>query len=213
MSAAGSQRKRRDIREEGPGALLRALRVRSGWTLGEVSARTGLPTSTLSTLENGRMSFSYDKQMQIARGLDIDIAQLLSPDPAQAQSQPVRVVGRRSITRAGEGVTVHSGTYVYSHMAADLLDKKFVPMVGEIRARSLDEFGEMIQHPGEEFVYVLTGTLELHTSIYAPVTLEEGDSIYFDSDMPHAYVAVGGRCRVLSICADGRPRPYLVRPE
>jgi transcriptional regulator with XRE-family HTH domain len=191
--------------------LLRALRVRNGWTLGDVSARTGLPASTLSKLENGRMSFSYDKLMQIARGLEIDIAQLLSPGPAQAQ--PVRVVGRRSLTRAGEGVTVHSGTYVYSHLAADLLDKKFVPMVGEIRARSLDEFGEMIQHPGEEFVFVLAGTLQLHTSIYAPVTLEGGDSIYFDSDMPHAYVAVGGHCRVLSICADGRPRPYLVSPE
>lgn len=205
MPAAAADRTRDDRAANSPGAAVRALRTRSGLTLGDVSARTGLPVSTLSKLENNRVSFSYDKLVQIARGLDVDIAQLLAPGTPSLE--PTRVGGRRSIMRAGEGVPVDSGTYSYAHLATELLNKQFVPMVGEIRARSLDEFGEMIRHPGEEFVYVLEGTLELHTGIYAPVTLEQGDSIYFDSDTPHAYVALGSRvCRVLSICADAPRR-------
>lgn len=188
-----------------PGALLKALRTRKGWTLAEVSERTGLPVPTLSKLENDKISFSYDKLMQVSRGLKLDIAELLSPK--MAETPGLRMVARRSVSKAGEGVAVDSGTYVYKHLATDLLDKAFVPMVGEIKARSLEEFGEMIQHPGEEFCYVLKGRLILHTSIYAPVILDEGDSIYFDSDMGHAYVSAGpGPCIMLSICSEGRNR-------
>ena len=58
-----------------------------------------------------------------------------------------------------------------------------------------------MRHPGEEYLYVLEGTLEFHTEIYAPVRLEKGDSVYFDSGIAHAYVAVGSKpCRVLSMC-------------
>ncbi|HEY0113988.1 MAG TPA: XRE family transcriptional regulator [Allosphingosinicella sp.] len=189
-----------DAGQDEPGSALRAIRVRNGWTLADVSERTGLQVSVLSKLENGKLSFSYDKLMKVSRGLNIDIAELLSPPTAQPTT---RVFGRRSIARGGKGVPVDAGSYVYQHLATDLLDKKFVPMVGVHCATSVEEFGEMMQHPGEEFVYVLKGTLELHTSIYAPVRLEEGDSIYFDSDTPHAYISGGSEpCIVLSICSD-----------
>jgi quercetin dioxygenase-like cupin family protein len=49
---------------------------------------------------------------------------------------------------------------------------------------------------------VLEGTVDLYTSLYAPVRLHAGDSIYFDSGMGHAYIAAGeGVCRVLSVCS------------
>ncbi|HLT91116.1 MAG TPA: XRE family transcriptional regulator [Woeseiaceae bacterium] len=186
-----------------PGAVLKLLRKRRGLTLADVSALTSLPVPTLSKLENGRISFTYDKMLQVANGLEINIAQLLSP--AGVDTPPTRLNARRSINRKGEGTCVDSGTYMIRHLAADLLDKGFVPMVGDIRARSIEEFGPMIQHPGEEFIYVLEGTLELHTSIYAPVRLEQGDSIFFDSDMGHAYINAGrGRCQVLTICSESR---------
>jgi uncharacterized cupin superfamily protein len=84
-----------------------------------------------------------------------------------------------------------------------------VPIIAEPHARSLAEFGELIRHPGEEFVYVLEGTVDLHTDLYTPARLEAGDSMYFDSGMGHAYIAVGlKRCRVLSICTQS----HLVEP-
>jgi transcriptional regulator with XRE-family HTH domain len=181
-----------------PGSVLKALRLANGWTLAEVSRRTGLPVSTLSKVENDKMSLSYDKLARISRGLEIDIGVLFSGVGAPA----AQATGRRSITRAGDGRLIVTDTYDSLYPATDLLNKRFVPIVSEIRARALAEFTEMIRHPGEEYAYVLEGTVQLHTELYAPVTLEAGDSIYFDSGMGHAYVAVGPEtCRVLTICS------------
>ncbi len=183
-----------------PGAVLKSLRLANGWTLAEVSRRTGLPVSTLSKIENDKMSLSYDKLARISRGLEIDIGLLFSTDGAAA---PLSLVtGRRSINRAGEGRVIETETYGHIYPATDLLNKRFVPIVAEVRARSLSEFSELIRHSGEEYTFVLEGTVELHTDLYAPVTLEVGDSIYFDSGMGHVYLSAGpGPCRVLSICS------------
>jgi len=183
-----------------PGGALRALRTARGWTLAEVSQRTGLPVSTLSKIENDRMSLSYDKLTRLCAGLEIDIAELFAAD--SLAMAPARVTGRRSITRAGEGRVIDTDDYLHRYPAADLLNKRFVPIIAEIHARSLKAFGELIRHPGEEYAYVLEGAVDLHTELYAPARLETGDSIYFDSGMGHAYIAVSpGRCRVLSICS------------
>ena len=145
------------------------------------------------------MSLSYDKLARISRGLEIDIGVLFSSEAAAPLSL---VTGRRSITRAGEGRLIDTEPYEHVYPATDLLNKRFVPIVVEVRARSLSEFSELIRHPGEEYTFVLEGTVELHTDLYAPVTLEVGDSIYFDSGMGHVYLSAGpGPCRVLSICS------------
>jgi transcriptional regulator with XRE-family HTH domain len=171
-----------------------------GWTLAEVSARTGLPVSTLSKVENDKMSLSYDKLARICTGLSIDISVLFGSEASAASAEGVS--GRRSITRAGEGKGIETETYNHLYPAADLLSKRFVPIVAEIKARTIDAFGEFIRHPGEEYAYVLEGAIELHTELYSPVLLRAGDSIYFDSGMGHAYVAAApGRCRVLAICS------------
>lgn len=182
-----------------PGLALRAWRKRKNWTLAEVGTRTGLPVSTLSKIENGKMSLSYDKLARLSAGLEIDIAQLFEPG---AVTPPSTISGRRIVIRAGTGLVIETENYSHVYPAADLLSKRFIPIVAEPRARSLDEFGELIRHAGEEYAYILEGTVEIHTDLYGPTRLEAGDSIYFDSGMGHAYIAVGhGRCRVLSICS------------
>src|SRR5476649_430805 len=88
-----------------PGAVLKALRRKNGWTLSEVSRRTGLPTSTLSKVENDKMSLTYDKLARISEGLNVDISRLFSGEADEAQSA---VNGRRSITRAGSGRAIET---------------------------------------------------------------------------------------------------------
>ena len=185
--------------EAKPGALLKALRLQKRLTLAEVSHRTGLPVSTISKVENSKMSLSYDKLRSLSTGLGIDVGVLFKP----AATSPVESTsGRRSIHKVGEGRRVETHLTSYLHLASELLDKRFVPLLCEVRARSLSAFGEMIRHPGEEFTYVLEGALELHSRWYAPVRLRAGESIFFDSGMPHAYIAVSkGPCRVLMICS------------
>jgi transcriptional regulator with XRE-family HTH domain len=195
MAESNSQRGNRAK----PGAVLKELRLQRGWTLAEVSERTGLPIATLSRVENGRMSLTFEKLLRLSDGLQIDFAELMS------STAKMGVVGdggtRRAIVRAGEGkaVAIPQGNYLY--VASELLNKKVIPIIGEVRAKSVSEYDDFLRHPGEEYIYVLEGTLEIHTEIYAPARLERGDSMYFDSGMPHAYVAVGSKpCRVLSIC-------------
>jgi transcriptional regulator with XRE-family HTH domain len=183
-----------------PGAALRNIRQRKGLTLSQVSKGADLPTSTLSKIENGKLSVTYDKLVRITASLGVDMAELFAasdnPTPVGERS------GRRSITRAGEGGVIDTANYNHFYLASDLLHKRFVPIITQIKARTLEEFGPMITHTGDEFTHVLEGELELHTELYAPTRLKKGDSIYFDSATPHAYLAAGSEpCWVLSVCS------------
>ncbi|MFZ0009330.1 MAG: XRE family transcriptional regulator [Steroidobacteraceae bacterium] len=199
---------------------MKALRRKHGWTLAEVSRRTGLPTSTLSKIENDKMSLTFDKLARLSASLRVDISALFNG--AAAADGAIDASGRRSITRSGEGKAIETQNYSHLYPSWDLLNKRIIPIVAELHARSLEEFGELIRHPGEEYAFVLEGEVDLYTSLYAPVRLKTGDSIYFDSGMGHAYVAASaGRCRVLSLCtapetqliaaSAGRPRAEHAR--
>ncbi len=182
------------------GESLKRFRKERGMTLAEAGAKSGMPMSTISKIENNKMSLSYDKLQRICTALEIDISQLFSGAPTAEKAAAPVSSGRRSINRRGTGYAINTPNYSHLYPAADLLNKRSVPIIAEIHVRSLAEFGEMIRHPGEEFATVLEGTVDLYTDLYAPARLETGDSIYFDSGMAHAYIAVGeGPCRVPGI--------------
>src|SRR4051812_13062226 len=103
-----------------PGEALRKARIASGLTLRDLAGRVGMPYSTLSKLENGKMSFTYDKLIRLAQGLGIDLQELMgsaSQAPASAAS------GRRSVTRAGEEALAESESYTHFYPAVDLVAK------------------------------------------------------------------------------------------
>lgn len=182
-----------------PGAALKALRTEKGWSLAEVSRRTGMPISSLSKVENNKMELTLDRLMRISVALEADIAGLFLPPSAQYAS--TEATGRRSLTKAGEGKVVDTAIGQYHYLAYDMLNKGSLPIIIDVTAKSLEEFGEFNRHPGEELLLILEGELDLYTSMYVPANLKAGDSMYFDSNMGHAYVAVGdGPCRILSIC-------------
>ncbi len=188
-----------------PGEVIRALRKRRGLTLNDVAQRTGLAVSTISKLEKGQASLSYDKLVAFSKALGVDISELLEATP-HVDSPGGSVGGRRIVHRAGEGQTVETRSYRQTYLATELLNKKLVPIVAELRARTLEEFsaefGGLIRHPGEEFMMVLDGEIEFHTELYAPLRMNAGDSLYFDSTMGHAYLkASDSICRVLAVCS------------
>jgi transcriptional regulator with XRE-family HTH domain len=183
-----------------PGIALRNLRKRNDWTLAEVSSRTGIPASTLSRIENDQISPTYDLLLRLSSGLSLDLSELLSNAPTAAGAF-VEQTGRRSVNRAKEGEKVPMQNHTLRYLSTDLLNKQITPILCEYRAKSLKEFGEFMRHEGEEFLYVVDGELELHTDLYAPLTLGPGESVYFDSRMGHAYIAGGaGPCHALSVC-------------
>jgi transcriptional regulator with XRE-family HTH domain len=182
------------------GAALRALRRQKGWTLAEVSRRTGFSVPTLSKVENDKLSLSYDKLIRVSEGFGVDIAQLFAP--VNGAGEPAAITGRRSVNRLGEGETVATRNYDYRYLSTDVTRKKFIPILTELHARSIEEFGELVRHTGDEFIYVLEGEAEIHTEHYAPVVLGAGESTYLDSTMGHGYVARGNKpCWVLAVCS------------
>ena len=94
------------------------------------------------------------------------------------------------MSRAGQVPERESERHHHHYPAADLLGKMMVPIIIDVQARSVDELGGLVRHSGEEYLYVLSGAMELHSDLYAPLPLEPGDSVYFDSGMAHAYVRV-----------------------
>lgn len=198
---------RRKAMSEQPrlGQCLRATRHRHGLTLQDVVERTGVALSTLSKVENDQMSLTYDKLLQICDGLGIPVTELLSPDRGTRVA-----LTRRSISRPDNTVQQITSNYDYNYLAADLVGKRMVPIVATVKARSVQEFGPLTRHPGEEFVIVLKGEIEVHTDHYAPRRLETGESVYIDLTMGHGFVAVGeGEAVIACICS--APDPDLRR--
>jgi transcriptional regulator with XRE-family HTH domain len=179
---------------------LKSLRIQQGWTLKEFSRRTGYPVSTLSKIENDRVSLTYDKLTRLSAGLEVDVSRLFGAHEDATHAAGPQ--GRRSISRAGEGKSIESKNYSHIYPVAELLNKRLIPIIVVLRARSLEQFGELVRHSGEEYVFVLEGEVEVHTSVYAPVRLKAGDSIYLDSTMGHGYLAASDKpCRVLAVCS------------
>jgi transcriptional regulator with XRE-family HTH domain len=182
-----------------PSRAIRQARIAQGLSLRALSARANLPYSTLSKLENGKMGLSYDKLIRLAQALNVDIKDIVAD--AEAPPPPL-AVGRRSITRAGDRMDADSERHVHHYPAADLLGKMMVPIIVDVQARSVEELGGLVRHAGEEYLYILSGHMELHSDLYAPLPLGPGDSVYFDSGMAHAYVRTGEEpCKVLAVCA------------
>jgi transcriptional regulator with XRE-family HTH domain len=179
------------------GPALRQLRRAGGFTLQELSQRTGLASSTLSKIENNLISPTYDSILRLADGLQIDVAQLFDPGSIQMS------LGRRSVTRDGRGASYKTDQYDYEMLCTDLSQKKFFPIVATIKARTVADFGDFPWHAGEEFIYVLSGEVEIHTEHYEPVRLSPGDGSYFDSSMGHACVSVGKKpARILWVTSE-----------
>jgi transcriptional regulator with XRE-family HTH domain len=171
------------------GTLLRGLRSRNDWTLKEMSERTGIPVSTLSKVEHDRLTLTYDKLQQLSQRLNIRMSELFAESGAAPDSQ---VTARRSVGRIDRAVRVNTKNYDYYYMCPELRRKRMIPVLTRIRARSVAEFGELVHHSGEEYIYVLEGKIQIHTEFYDPIVLEAGESIYIDSNMGHAYVAADG---------------------
>lgn len=166
------------------GARVRSLRKARGWTLEQAAGQAGLARSTLSKIENGQMSPTYEALKKLAEGLAISVPQLFTPPSKQ------QVSGRMAVTKAGEGQGHATATYEHELLAGHLSKKQMLPYRARIRARDLAAFNGWVRHDGEEFLYVLTGVVRLFTEFYEPVDLRRGDSAYYDASMGHNVVSV-----------------------
>ena len=166
------------------GRRVRELRKAKGWTLEQAASQAGLARSTLSKIENGQMSPTYDALKKLAQGMAISVPQLFTP------AQVPQVSGRIAVTKSGEGQAHATTTYEHELLAGGLTKKQMLPYRATIRARAMEDFDGWVRHEGEEFLYVLTGIVRLYTEFYEAVDLRRGDSAYYDGSMGHNVISL-----------------------
>ena len=165
------------------GVRVRELRKARSWTLEQAARQAGLARSTLSKIENGQMSPTYDALKKLAVGLQISVPQLFT------QPETGQIGGRMAVTKSTEGNPLATATYEHELLSENLTKKQMLPYRARVRARSMEEFDGWVRHDGEEFLYVLTGVIMLYTEFYEPVEMRRGDSAYYDATMGHNIVS------------------------
>jgi transcriptional regulator with XRE-family HTH domain len=188
------------------GSLIRLVRKKNSWTLRQLSEKVGIPLSTLAKVEADKLSLTYDKLQQFAARLGLSMTEFLAQGEASAASALPVVTARRSLSDNGNSIQISTPNYDYEYLCADLRQKRMVPILTRIRSRDIRQFGEQVRHQGEEFIFVLEGTIEVHLQFYNPVTLKTGQGIYIDSTMGHAYVTKDcDSALVLGVCSSEDP--------
>jgi transcriptional regulator with XRE-family HTH domain len=165
------------------GRRVKDARLALDLTLDTASRLCGVSRSSLSKIENGLMSPTFDVLQKIVRGLRIDLAELFGSKPAPSPS------GRRALTRRDQGQRHAYRGYQMELLATELAHKAMLPFRIRISAHTLDAFDDWGRHEGEEFLYVISGSVCLYSELYAPTHLNAGDSMYFDSRTGHAAIS------------------------
>ena len=179
------------------GEKVRTARETKGLSLAQLSSRSGIPSATLSRIENNKMSPTFALLARVMDGLEIDWGDLLGSHQLAAGAKLV------SFAKPGAGrstkVRHFTARVLHSHDSA-----RSLPLLAHIDPAELDEVGGLVGHRGEEFCYVLSGMLILHMEGRPPRTMRAGASALFDSSIPHAYLAEGAEgADILIVVARG----------
>jgi transcriptional regulator with XRE-family HTH domain len=186
------------------GDFIRRQRKRKRVSLGELSGRTGITISTLSRIETGKVSATFDRIQLIAAALNLNVADFFAPErePTTADRS------RRAISRAGGRTMVRTPHYVYEPLGWEFADQAMFPAVARLLHRDIASFGPLIRHFGQEFIYVLKGRARIVTEQYEETILEQGDALYIDSTMGHAFLDASddGETLVIGGATERHPR-------
>ncbi len=167
-------------------ARLRAIR---GWNLSELAKHSGLPQSTLSKVEAGKMSLNYNKLLTIAGALRTDIRNLFATEAELAVIDGQ--LARRVYSRADDPnlPRARENHYNVTYLSTELKNRLMIPMLFEVQPGTKGTPIPTMNIIGERFAYVIEGPVEFHCDQYKAITLKAGDSVYVDAAMPHAFVS------------------------
>lgn len=161
------------------GREIKDLRKARSATLTEMAKETGLSPGYLSQIETGKATPSVKALHSISQALAVNISWFFSPqsdDGDDLRDYVVRSTNRRSL-KFKNGIT--------DELLSPNLGRK-LEMLRCIFPPGTSSGKEPYQHQGEEAGLVVSGTLDLWIGD-THVTLTEGDSFAFESDIPHRY--------------------------
>lgn len=154
-------------------------------TTAEVANVCGVPEETYITIESGKVDVPVSLLHQISQHYGIDLSALMFGDEPKMSSY--------FLTRKGKGAAVsRSKAYKYQSLAAGFIGRKADPFIVTVDPKDKLTEKHLNMHPGQEFNMILEGRMMLMIN-EKELILEEGDSIYFDSTLPHAMKALDGK--------------------
>lgn len=170
---------------------MRDLRDIIGLSVRETAARSGMTEAEYIAYESGETDFSFSHLFNIAGTLGVDISDLLTGESPKLKGYV--------LTRSGQGLAFdRRKQYHYHHLAYNFRSKLAEPFIVTVEADSPSAAKQAHSHAGQEFDYVLTGILQINLG-GNDLLLKPGDSIYYDSRLPHVMYAVEGECRFIAV--------------
>ncbi|CCO22852.1 helix-turn-helix domain-containing protein [Maridesulfovibrio hydrothermalis] len=170
---------------------LQGLRDAMDMSIEELAEKTGVTAEKAALYESGTVEIPVSYLMDVAHLCGVSLTVLISGNEAYLKNY--------ALVRKGKGLNVdRRKDYDYKNLAATFVGRRMEPFMVNVPPKEVADMN-FTTHRGQEFIYVLEGRLELRLD-KSVVELEVGDSLYFDSNTPHALRGLDGKsARMLDV--------------
>jgi len=164
---------------------IKELREISGLSMEELAKEFGISLDTYLEYESGNVDIPVSFLYKIANKFNVELTAILTGEGPRLRTY--------SLVRKGKGVSVERRSqYKYQNLAYNFANKKAEPFLVTVNPEPNDVQIQYNSHSGQEFNYMLEGSMKVILNGYE-ITLNEGDSLYFDSSLPHGMKALGNK--------------------
>ncbi len=195
---------------------IREMREIMGWNAEEMAEKTDVSAADYLVYEAGETDLPFTFIYKCAQTFNIELTELLEGHNAFLSSYTVTRRGKGESTAREEGIAI-------SNLAPKFKDKIAEPywVRYEYSEKQQNEPIHLVSHQGQEFDFVIAGHLKVQVGDHTEV-LEEGDSIYYNSSLPHGMIAVDGKdCVFVAVVLPGEEtkeeqvwtEPVKARPD
>ncbi len=178
------------------GNRVRRLRESKGLSLEDLSKLTGFETALLERIEKQEVYPQLGTAIKLSKALDSAFGRLVSGVGDKLYS-----ITRREAQRIVSRSTGKAGTqklYTYKSLAPEVQGRHMEALLVTLEENPQ---GELSVHDGEEFIYVLEGTVTMQVG-EDKFELAPGDSLYYLSTTPHLIAAKEGQAQILAVLYD-----------
>jgi transcriptional regulator with XRE-family HTH domain len=163
---------------------LKGLRDALGVSVEEMAEACRILPDEYSELESGKVDISVSVLHNISQAYGVELTALMFGDEPRMSAY--------FVTRRGKGVSVErTKAYKYRSLAAGFSKRKADPFMVTVHPTPDDAPMSLNSHPGQEYNYVISGRMLIRIN-GKDLVLETGDSVYFNSELPHGMKALGG---------------------
>ncbi len=164
-------------------ARIRELREISGYTMEEMAQMLSISAYEYAAYESGSTDIPISILIAVGEKFHVEVGTLLTGGETRLATY--------CLTKAGAGIDIaRAPGYLYQALAHNFMSKKSEPFLVTLEPHQEHTPVSMNAHEGQEFDYVLEGTLKVVVGA-SELILNAGDSVYFNSVYPHGMQAVG----------------------